>query len=241
MRRISTKIKKYSLEQDQEQEQDQVHDQELKNKRNHKSLLILNLNFLFITLLLSACGKNYSPEEKEYIAQIEKEREEKNEWMKNDSSSPFSFKGKIEFHELNYFDVDPSFVFKSALTEYSKKDTITIFGTKGEPRQTVRFGYVTIKFEGKDYRVNVYEGKSKNEEKYYSIWFTDKTTNNESYGVGRYLDFELVPESDYIYTIDFNLLYNPYCAYSSDYSCAIPTKEDFLPLEIEAGEKKFHN
>ncbi|MGE5437699.1 MAG: DUF1684 domain-containing protein [Syntrophothermus sp.] len=41
-----------------------------------------------------------------------------------------------------------------------------------------------------------------------------------------------------MYTIDFNLAYNPYCAYSLDYSCAIPTKEDNINLAIEAGEKK---
>jgi uncharacterized protein (DUF1684 family) len=76
--------------------------------------------------------------------------------------------------------------------------------------------------------------------KYYSIWFTDKTTNEESYGVGRYVDFELNMNSDFIYTVDFNYAYNPYCAYSSEYSCAIPTKEDYLDIAIEAGEKKFH-
>ena len=140
--------------------------------------------------ILSACGKNYTPEQKTYIAKIEKERTEKNEWMKNDSSSPFNFKGKLEFHDLNYFDVDPDFVFKSKLFEYNPKDTVTIYGTKGEPRKVVRYGYVIFPKDGKDFKINVYEGHTSNGYTYYSIWFTDKTTNNESYGVGRYIDFE---------------------------------------------------
>ncbi|MFA3781757.1 DUF1684 domain-containing protein [Melioribacteraceae bacterium 4301-Me] len=196
---------------------------------------------LILTLLvLPSCGKNYSPEQKAYIEKIEKERRSKNEFMKNDPASPFNYKMKIKFHDLNYYDVNPDFVFKSKLYEYSHKDTIIIYGTKGEPRKMVKFGYVKINFKNKPINVNVYEGKTNSGLTYYSIWFTDLTTNKETYGVGRYLDFEKVDDPNYIYTIDFNLAYNPYCAYNPNYSCAIPTKDDFIPIEIKAGEKKFH-
>lgn len=199
------------------------------------------LHSVLIVLALVSCERKYTQAELDYINEIEKIRKEKNIFMRDDPSSPFNYKGKIEFHELNYFDVNPDFVFKSKLYEYSTKDTITIFGTKGEPRKAVRYGYVIINYKSNNYKINVYESYSKNGDKYYTIWFTDKTTNKESYGVGRYLDFEKQENPDYIYTVDFNLAYNPYCAYNSNYSCAIPTKEDFIPIEIKAGEKKFHN
>ena len=199
------------------------------------------IRVLFLVLVVYSCGKSYTPEQKEYIAKVEKERTEKNEWMKNDKSSPFNFKGKLEFHDLKYFDVDPDFVFKSKLYEYNPKDTVTIYGTKGEPRKVVRYGYVIFKKDSNNLKINVYEGHTSTGYTYYSIWFTDKTTNNESYGVGRYIDFEKQADPNYIYDVDFNMAYNPYCAYSPDYSCAIPTKEDYIPLAITAGEKKFHN
>lgn len=195
---------------------------------------------MIIILFLAGCGKNYTTEQKIYIAKIEKYRTEKNDEMKNDPSSPFNAKVKIEFHDLKYFNVDPSFVFRSMLYEFEPKDTVTIYGTKGEPRKTIRFGYVVMTYQNKQYKINVYQGSTINGQIYYSIWFTDKTTNNESYGVGRYIDFEKVDDPNNEYEIDFNLAYNPYCAYSPDYSCAIPTKEDFIPVEIRAGEKKFH-
>lgn len=198
------------------------------------------LSSLLISLLLISCIENHSPEQKEYIASIEKQRREKDDYMQNDPDSPFNFKGKVEFHPLKYFDVNPNFVFGSKLFEYTTKDTISIFGTKGEERKVVRYGYVSFDYQKKSYRLNVYKGFSKSGEEYFSIWFTDKTTGEESYGVGRYLDFELNPDKIFIYTIDFNLAYNPYCAYSSDYTCAIPTKEDYVDLKIEAGEKKYH-
>ncbi|OGU81404.1 MAG: hypothetical protein A2W11_02305 [Ignavibacteria bacterium RBG_16_35_7] len=201
------------------------------------------INYLILIVLIAifiSCGENYTSEQKEYIASIEKQRQEKDDYMKADLNSPFNFKGKVEFHPLKYFDVNPNFVFKSKLFEYPVKDTISIFGTKGEERKVVRYGFVSFNYQKKSYRLNVYKGSSKSGDEYFSIWFTDKTTNEESYGVGRYLDFKLYAEKDFIYTIDFNIAYNPYCAYSPDYTCAIPTKEDYVDLEIETGEKKYH-
>ncbi|MBI3124445.1 MAG: DUF1684 domain-containing protein [Ignavibacteriales bacterium] len=218
-------------------------DQDYDQEQDQGFIVIMRKYFLFFVLIiiLTSCGKSYTPEQEAYIKEIEDFRAKKNDEMKNDLSSPFHFKGKVAFHNLNYFDVDPEFVFKSKLTEYEQKDTVTIFGTKGEPRKVVRHGFVQINYKGKDYKISVYEGTTKTGQTYHSIWFTDLTTNKESYGVGRYIDFELVNDPNYLYEVDFNLAYNPYCAYSPNYSCAIPTKEDFIPVEIKAGEKKFHD
>ena len=196
---------------------------------------------LFLIVLFFYRDKRYTPAEREYINKIEKQRLEKDMEMKNDPDSPFNQDPNAHFAPLKYFDVDPEFVFKSKLFEYNPKDTIKIYGTKGEERKVVKYGYVTITYKEKKYNVNVYKGKTKKGQEYYSIWFTDKTTNKESYGVGRYLDFEKMDDSNYVYTIDFNLAYNPYCSYSAKYSCAVPTKEDYLNIAVEAGEKKFHD
>ncbi len=204
------------------------------NKKHFWALFLL-------AILMVGCGRNYTPEQEAYVQTIEDFRNNKNDEMKNDSHSPFNAKGKVDFHDLNYFDVDPDYVFKSKLTKFDLQDTVTIFGTKGEARKSVRLGFLTFNHKGKELKINVYEGTSQNGYKYHSIWFTDLTTNKESYGVGRYIDFELVSDPNYIYKVDFNLAYNPYCAYSPNYSCAIPTKEDFIPVEIKAGEKKFHD
>ena len=65
--------------------------------------------------------------------------------------------------------------------------------------------------------------------------FTDLTNGKETYGGGRYMDVE-IPEGDSI-VLDFNKAYNPYCAYSTNYSCPIPPKENDLPISINAGLK----
>lgn len=193
-----------------------------------------------ILLLISSCSTQ-NPEQSAYISSIEERREITDEWMQNNPDSPFNFKGEIDFNGLNYFDIDTAFIFESRLYENPKRDTITIMGTKGEERSASRLGYLKIEINKKEYKLNVYENYAQGGSIYYTIWFTDKTTNNETYGVGRYLSFKLNPDKDFIYTIDFNTAFNPYCAYNSDYSCAIPTKEDFLNIAITAGEKKYHD
>jgi uncharacterized protein (DUF1684 family) len=43
------------------------------------------------------------------------------------------------------------------------------------------------------------------------------------------------------WTINFNMAYNPYCAYNESYSCPIPPQENDLKVEVKAGVKKFHD
>jgi uncharacterized protein (DUF1684 family) len=202
-------------------------------------LFILS-GMISFSLLFYSCGQKHTEEEEQYIKEVEQYRHEKNDYMKNNPTSPFNQDSAIEFKPLKYYDIDPSFVFKSRLYEYPRKDTVSVFGTKGEERKAIRYGYVTFDYKNQPFKVNVYEGTTSEGVEYYSIWFTDKTTGDETYGVGRYIDFDINPDSNYVYTIDFNLAYNPYCAYSAKYSCAIPTREDHLDLAITAGEKKFH-
>lgn len=199
---------------------------------------LLCLMFLFI---ITPCGREYTPEELEYIKVMEDYRTEKDSIMEFADYSPFNRKGKVEFHPLKYFPVNPDFKFKSKLFEFEEKDTVTVYGTKGDERKNVRFGYVKFDFDNEEYKMNIYEGTASDSSKYYMCWFTDKTTNEESYGVGRYLNFKKSDDASYVYTIDFNYAFNPYCAYSKDYSCTIPLREDYIDLAIEAGEKKFHD
>ena len=69
-------------------------------------------------------------------------------------------------------------------------------------------------------------------EKYISI---DDTNGNESYGGGRYINFD-IPQVDNL-IIDFNSAFNPYCVYDEKYSCPIVPRENYLSLEINAGIK----
>jgi uncharacterized protein (DUF1684 family) len=69
--------------------------------------------------------------------------------------------------------------------------------------------------------------------------FMDATNGQGTYEAGRYLEID--PRPDGSFEVDFNLAYNPYCAYNEHWSCPIPPKENRLSVPIEAGEKAFEH
>ena len=72
----------------------------------------------------------------------------------------------------------------------------------------------------------------------YFLIIADETTGLETYGAGRYI--YSVPDSTGRIILDFNKAYNPPCAFSPFATCPRPPKENFLPVAIEAGEKRVH-
>ena len=67
------------------------------------------------------------------------------------------------------------------------------------------------------------------------IVFADQTNESETYSVGRFLF--VVPNPDGTVTMDFNLAVLPPCAFSYNFNCPIPPKQNRLPFPIRAGEK----
>jgi hypothetical protein len=124
-------------------------------------------------------------------------------------------------------------------------------GTKGEERKQLRYGYFEFPVpdeHGSPYllKLNVYKFTPYDAKRYamypkvLSVWFTDRTTGKETYQVGRYVDVgEEYPDDGHEYTIDLNKAYNPYCAYSDLYSCAVPRKEDRVQIALRAGEMSY--
>jgi uncharacterized protein (DUF1684 family) len=206
---------------------------------NKYGFIIILLSALFF---IEACKENRmdTPEMKTYVDGLVKERKEKDYSMQFDKGSPFIVDTSITFEPLHYYEPNLDFIFKSKLFTYEVQDTLTILGTKGEKRPSILIGYLGLSYNDKIYKLNVYKSFGRTGTEYYSIWFTDRTTGRQTYGVGRYLEFELDDDADFIYTIDFNRAYNPYCAYTALFTCPIPREEDYIDIEIEAGEKNFH-
>ncbi len=180
-------------------------------------------------------------------------RAEVDSFFRDDPGSPFRRDSSITFHGIRWFPVDPRYRGTSVLHRYEAADTVSVFGTKGEERKQLRYGYFEVVLPDEQgipvqVRLNVYKFTPYDGQRYLlfrnhlSVWFTDLTTGKETYGVGRYVDVgDEDPDPGHVYTIDLNMAYNPYCAYSAMYSCAIPRKEDHLDIPLRAGEMKYHD
>jgi len=108
-----------------------------------------------------------------------------------------------------------------------------------------KYGRLNFSISGKEYQLFVYQSKdlmkTEKYKDYLFVPFTDLTTGDESYGSGRYIEFYIQDIKNNTLQLDFNKAYNPYCAYSPDYKCPIPPKENYLPVAIKAGEMNFGN
>lgn len=195
-----------------------------------------------------------TPEDSAAIVQENiRHREEMDDFMGNSPDSPFRRDTSIAFHGLKWFPVNPYYRGRSVLHRYADPETVTIFGTKGEERRNLRYGYFEFDVpddagQWRTLRINVYKFTPHDKRRYelfrnhLSVWFTDKSTGKETYDVGRYVDIgEENPDPDFEYTVDLNKAYNPYCAYNDAFSCAIPRKEDHLDIALHVGEKKYRD
>jgi uncharacterized protein (DUF1684 family) len=171
-------------------------------------------------------------------------RAEMDDFFRSSPYSPFVNDTSAHFTGIKWYPPNIEFYFHSTLSLYPHPETVIVLGTKGEERRQIKYGYFSFSSGYKTFRLNAYKdayGETPARRKLLAVWFTDSTTNVETYGVGRYLDVgEEQDDPEYSYTLDFNNAYSPYCAYSSRYSCAIPRREDRLEIALRAGELKYH-
>ena len=170
----------------------------------------------------------------DYIARIEQHRAEINDFFKNSEQSPLTDEQKAVFHGLSYFPIDPEYRVSAKFIKNPREQVVTINITDGSLREYYVYGWAEFTLDGKDLRLTVFKPVKKDSE-YFFIPFYDDTSAETTYGGGRYVEPESIDGKKII--IDFNLAYNPYCAFNHRYRCPIPPRENNLKVPILAGEK----
>ena len=191
---------------------------------------------------LAGCGRQtpaaVSPADSLLIMrEISDHRAAADEFFRSDPDSPFKRDTTAHFDRIKWYPPDVGLHFNLKLHPYNPAEEVTIYGTKGEPRTMIKAGYFVVPLGRAEYRLNAY--RTPGEGNRLAVWFTDETTGKETYEVGRYLEVG-DPDPAGLYTLDFNNAYNPYCAYSHLYSCAVPRLEDHIAFPVRAGELKYH-
>jgi uncharacterized protein (DUF1684 family) len=177
-------------------------------------------------------------EEKAYNNEIIEQRKGKDWFFKNHEHSPLYQSQKKTFSGLSYYPIDSKLRFILPLKEHDEKQTIRVEDSKGGIQTYMRWGEFSFNINGETYTLQAY----KNHPSDNNLWvpFKDETNNKETYGAGRYIDLtEGTDTIDDQYILDFNLAYNPFCAYNKDYVCPFIPPENWLKIPITAGEKAF--
>jgi len=202
-----------------------------------KSLVIIFFAVAAIAVVLYSLQGGQSPEE--YAKEIEFERKEKDLFMKSGEDSPF--KGPKEvFQKLKYFPPDLKYRINAELVPIRNKKMIVLPTSDGKEKKYLEQAYAEFELDGITNKLLILEiteiGLHRGT---LYLAFADKTSANETYGAGRYLEVKKVPGATSV-LLDFNKAYNPYCAYSDNFSCPFPPRENALQVAIKAGEKSYH-
>ncbi|MCY7292725.1 MAG: DUF1684 domain-containing protein [Ferruginibacter sp.] len=191
----------------------------------------------FLFVLLASIGK----------AQTELNTSDLAAWQKqingeyaNKATSPLSAAAITKFNGFDFFKEDSSLFVNATLTLSKEKKEVALKTSSSFILKQVEYGQITFLLNGKPYLLTLYQSpthlKEKGLEDYLFLPFTDESNGITSYGGGRYIDLKIPAVGNNI-VVDFNKAYNPYCAYSTGFSCPKVPAQNNLPIKILGGVK----
>jgi len=201
-----------------------------------------NMKAILTLVLLAQFSFGFS-QQKFDVAVVEKFQKDLNAEYADAKTSPLTTEDLANFKVLDFYPINENaFVVAQFIRTENEKPFEMPTSGKRKPMY-VKYGEAHFQLEGKEFKLNVYRNIELSKEEEYKdhlfLPFSDLTSGKESYIGGKYIDLK-IPTGDTI-VIDFNLSYNPYCAYNYKYSCPKVPLENDLAIEIKAGVKKFHH
>jgi uncharacterized protein len=166
------------------------------------------------------------------MTELEQFRAQKDTFFKTHPQSPLLPEQQETFGGLRYFPENPALRLIISIEEFVDKERIVMQTSTGDVRAYARYGRLHFTVDGQDVALTLYANEHHDA---FFLPFADALRGRETYGAGRYLDPE--PLDDGQFLVDFNLAYNPYCAYNDDWSCPITPSENQLVVPIRAGER----
>jgi uncharacterized protein (DUF1684 family) len=139
------------------------------------------------------------------------------------------------FGGIDAYDYDPEWVITA---KFMPVEGLSIgfehIKDEGEERETAIPGEITFEKDGVAYNLAAFKsGRA------LQLVFADATSGSETYSVGRFLF--VAPNPDGTITLDFNLAVLPPCAFSYQFNCPMPPKQNRFGVPIRAGEKQALN
>ena len=181
----------------------------------------------------------------QWRAELESKRAEKDEFFATHQQSPIPPEERDGFDGLDYFEPDADYRVTATAEVHEDPEVVLMDTTAGREMRYLRVATLEFDLEREDedledgtFELSAYRMESPNEQALF-IPFRDKTTGQQTYEGGRYM--ELAPDGELAdgdeIVVDFNLAYTPFCAYSDTFDCPLPPEENWLEVAIPAGER----
>jgi len=168
------------------------------------------------------------------MTELDQFRAEKDEFFGSHPQSPLTPEQKLGFTGLKYFPENESLRLEVKVEPLNDPQPMQMQTTTGGVQMYYRHGRFKFTVDGQEAELTIYRS-----EHGYFLPFVDSLKGVETYPAGRYLEPEELPGDRFL--VDFNIAYNPYCAYNDIWSCPITPAENRLKVPIRAGEKVFHD
>jgi uncharacterized protein (DUF1684 family) len=165
--------------------------------------------------------------------ELEAFRMEKDEFFGSHPQSPLTQEQRKDFHGLNYYPENDTLRLEVQVDEFPIKQSFEMQTSTGSIQIYEKFGKFSFTVDGVDVQLTIYQGQHG-----FFMPFVDSLAGKVTYPAGRYLEPVSLPDGRFL--VDFNIAYNPYCAYNEMWSCPITPAENRLMVEVRAGEKLFH-
>jgi uncharacterized protein (DUF1684 family) len=174
----------------------------------------------------------------DYAERLRASRAEKDDFFADHPQSPVPPEHREGFDGLDYFPPDPDYRVTATVTVHDDPDPVEMDTSDGRTVRYERVATFTFELDGETYSLHGYRQDTGADEPVF-VPFRDKTTGQESYADGRYMELEVEGdlEDGAAVPVDFNLAYSPFCAYSETFSCPLPPEENWLEAAVGAGER----
>ena len=167
------------------------------------------------------------------MSELQEFRASKDEFFAHHPQSPLTSEQRRAFRGLDYFDENEDFQLEVRVEKFPEQKQVMIQTSTGQTQVYTRYGKFKFSVDGQEAELTLYSSDNG-----FFLPFADSLAGEETYPAGRYLEPDPLPGDRFL--VDFNMAYNPYCAYNEMWSCPLTPSENRLKVPIRAGEKMFH-
>lgn len=132
------------------------------------------------------------------------------------------------------YPLDPRWRLAARFDGFEKPRTIKVADVRGGFMEFDAVGQLVFRIEGEELRLTAFGMPDAD---MFFVMFKDITNESTTYRGYRILSVGRVPPGEWT-VVDFNLAFNPPCAFSPYTVCPLPPPENRLKVAVEAGEQR---
>lgn len=169
-----------------------------------------------------------------YNGIIKQARKERLHFLNNSSSSPV--KDSKNFTHPGFYPAQKAYRVTGKVSHNPKTQQIALQMSGGTVETYIHYGTITFKILETEEELILFQNLENPSE--FLLPFADNTNGKTTYGAGRHLPTKFSGGENIV--LDFNLAESPFCAFNDSFTCPLPPKQNFIDLDIEAGERSSH-